>query len=176
MSIFSKVKEKILGVSPDDNTPDLSAEAPQFIPSPSLDSPKFSDAHIQMMQRNLEVLSKDTMLHRVENSTLTTQCKEAFKSIIENFYDLNTLMTNNQRTNGIEIAFLKAKIYMFSVMMTTATKIDRMHPEYLEIYELILFQMENRINRTDTADRVGVMTWKSYITSEIVSRKQEAKK
>ena len=174
MSIFSNIRDKIFG-SPEQNNP--IDEMPQFIPTPSTEPPQYSDEHVRMLERHHQVESKEDMIKFIENSSLDTDIKQCFTNIVSNMYDRNVIMANNDRPNGIEIAFLEAQLWIFPMILTSASKTDRASPEFIEIYNMILFQLRTRLSRTDTKDREGITSTKHTLAYETsIKRQTEVKK
>lgn len=170
MSIFSGLKGLFGG---NKNV----SEMPQLIPTNLTEAQQFSEPHIQLIERNHQVDSKEDMIHYIEDSGLSIKCREAFKNIASNVYDRNIIMADNSQTNGVDIAFLENKIDMFPIILTSATKTDRSKSEFLQIQSMLLMQLRTRLTRTTGPDRERIVSTRHTISTEsIIKRGEEVKR
>lgn len=152
-------------------------ELPQFIPTPPVEHPQFSDSQIQFIERNHQVESKEDMINYVNQSNLSLNCKNNFINIITNLYDRNIIYADNSKMNGAEIAYLEILLDIYPIILSSTTKNDRIKPEFLETFNMIKTQLRNRLSRTVGLDRERILITKNQNSSEITMRKDgEVKK
>lgn len=163
MSIFSNITDKIFGTSHDNSI----QEMPQFIPTPPTELPNFSEPHIQLIERNHQVESKDDMIKFIDDADLSCSCKQCFKNIVLNVYDRNVIFADNSQTNGVEIAYIESMLDIYPQIWTTATKNDRIKPVFLQILNDIKMQLRIRLTRTTGVDRERIIATKNVNTNEI---------
>ena len=174
MSIFSNIRDKIFGSPEQNNSID---EMPQFIPTPSTEPANFSEAHIQLIERNHQIESKEDTINFINDSGLSFECKQCFIKIVKNIYDRNIIFADNSKTNGVEIAYLEAQLDMLPSILTASTKTDRARPEFLQIYSDIKLQLRTLLTRTTGRDRERIIATRNVNSNEVLlTRQTEAKK
>lgn len=171
MSLYSSIKENLFPSKQESVN-----ELPQFIPTPATEQPQFSEAHIQLIERNHQVESKEDMINFIDESGLSMGCKIMFKNVITNVYDRNIIFADNSKTNGVDIAYLEIMIDIFPLFITAATKSDRLKPEYNQIKSEIEVQLRSRLSRTTSKDRERIIATKNVTTNEVLLKKDHEEK